>query len=44
MDDVVLGGMVGRVAGLLLLLDELVHVMLSAVLRGGDLEHVGGAE
>ena len=44
MDDDVLGGMVGDVAGLLLLLDELVHVMLGTVLRGGDLEHVGGAE
>ena len=44
MDDDVLGGMVGDVAGLLLLLDELVHVMLGPVLRGGDLEHVGGAE
>ena len=37
--------MVGGVAGLLLLLlDELVHVVLGAVLGGGDLEHVGGAE
>ena len=44
MDDDVLGGMVGGVAGLLLLLDELVHVMLGAVLGGGDLKHVGGAE
>ena len=44
MDDVVLGGMVGGVAGLPLLLDELVHVMLGPVLRGGHLEHVGGAE
>ena len=32
MDDVDLGGMVGEVAGLLLLLDELVHVMLGPVL------------
>ena len=44
MDDVVLGGMVGGVAGLPLLLDELVHVMLGPVLGSGDLEHVGGAE
>ena len=44
MDDVVLGGMADRVAGLHLLLDELVHVMLGAVLGGGDLEHIGGAE
>ena len=35
----------GDVNGLLLLLlDELVHVVLGAVLGGGDLEHVGGAE
>ena len=36
-----MGGVAGR---LLLLLDELVHVVLGAVLGGGDLEHVGGAE
>ena len=42
--DDVLGGMVGDVAGLLLLLDQLVHVMLGPVLGGGHLEHVGGAE
>ena len=36
--------MVGGVAGLLLLLDQLVHVMLGPVLGGGHLEHVGGAE
>ena len=34
----------GDVAGLLLLLDQLVHVMLGPVLGGGHLEHVGGAE
>ena len=44
MDVDVLGGMDGGVGGLLLLLDELVHVVLGAVLGGGDLEHVGGAE
>ena len=36
--------MVGDVAGLLLFLDQLVHVMLGPVLRGGHLKHVGGAE
>ena len=34
----------GDVAGFLLLLDQLVHVMLGPVLGGGHLEHVGGAE